>query len=347
MAVVDIVIATYRGIADEAQAPFQEMVMASACQCRDGRGLPMHPQNKCTKGRHAVRQSPPIKGSSVVHWARNQAIALAMYGPQPAGRPPAEYFLLMDDDMLCEPHYLNRLLSYKLPIVTGISTIRRDPPKPNIRFWSNDQARFGEPFEWDWDSQKLMEVDGVGGAFLLIRRDVLERMAEAYINCEFEIEEDLRKTSIGEAEIRAYWAKKSERRKLYLKDAIAKQDWRMMDGWWFQFLDNIDDRQIGEVGEDISFCWKAKKMGYKIMADPQVLPGHLGMYGYSAKDYRQWAESAKEVMEIPEHMLKENKPALCSDTPEANDNQFHPNFEDAKNQPPPANEEVPVSVEGA
>jgi len=32
----------------------------------------------------------------------------------------------------------------------------------------------------------------------------------------------------------------------------------LMDCWWFQFLSNIDDLQIGETGEDIGFCWKAR-----------------------------------------------------------------------------------------
>jgi hypothetical protein len=326
MAIVKIVIPSYRGVAPEAATYLQAMITSTQCNCRDGRGAPLHAPWKCTKGKHCVIQVPPIMGSSVVHWARNQVIAQGMYGHTQDGIPPADYFLLMDDDMTVEPHYLLRMLAYKLDIVTGIATIRRDPPTSNIRFWSEENARFVNPFEWDWDAQKLFEIDGVGGAFMLVKRDVLERMSDAHLNCEFEIDEDLRKTSIGADEVKAYWAKVSERRKIFFAEAQAKGEWRSMDGWWFQFLRNIDDRQIGEVGEDISFCWKAKRLGYRIFADPQVLPGHLGMYAYSGRDYRVWAESAKQVMEIPEHALRENRAALFAQDKNANDGGWHPDF---------------------
>ncbi len=33
---------------------------------------------------------------------------------------------------------------------------------------------------------------------------------------------------------------------------------------------------IGNVGEDISFCWRARQCGYKIIADPSIKLGHVG-----------------------------------------------------------------------
>ena len=33
---------------------------------------------------------------------------------------------------------------------------------------------------------------------------------------------------------------------------------------------------IGEVGEDLSFCWRAKECGYEIWADPSIKLGHCG-----------------------------------------------------------------------
>ena len=33
---------------------------------------------------------------------------------------------------------------------------------------------------------------------------------------------------------------------------------------------------IGNVGEDIAFCWRARKCGYKIIADPSIGLGHVG-----------------------------------------------------------------------
>lgn len=33
---------------------------------------------------------------------------------------------------------------------------------------------------------------------------------------------------------------------------------------------------IGNVGEDIAFCWRAKECGYKILCDPSIALGHVG-----------------------------------------------------------------------
>jgi hypothetical protein len=301
MAVVNVVIASYRGLHQEANAPLGGMTQAVNCLCRDRHGTLLHNPWECTNGKHSVRVTPPIYASSVVHWARNQAVAQSLYGQPDDGRPPADYLFLMDDDMVGLPNYLGRLLSYKLDIVCGICTIRRDPPRPNIRFWREDLRRFVDPVEWDWDSQKLMEVDAAGAAFMLVKRKVFERMGEAHLNCEFELAEDARKfgTDAVPEQIKAYWAKKSAHRKQVFEEAAEHKIWGQQDCWWFSFEKNIIDDQIGELGEDIGFCWKAKQLGFKIFADPQVLPGHLGFYSYSIRDWRVHIEQSKEEGVIP------------------------------------------------
>lgn len=35
---------------------------------------------------------------------------------------------------------------------------------------------------------------------------------------------------------------------------------------------------IAQVGEDLSFCWRARAVGYKIVCDPNVKLGHVGHY---------------------------------------------------------------------
>lgn len=35
---------------------------------------------------------------------------------------------------------------------------------------------------------------------------------------------------------------------------------------------------INGVGEDLSFCWRARKLGYKIVCDPSIQCGHVGHY---------------------------------------------------------------------
>ena len=49
---------------------------------------------------------------------------------------------------------------------------------------------------------------------------------------------------------------------------------------------------INGVGEDLSFCWRAKQCGYKIVADPSIPLGHVGHYVVDRKFYEAY-NSAK------------------------------------------------------
>jgi len=294
MACVSVVIPSARGVVPLAWTALVKLMQESNCRCGG------HEPWACPNGLHSIFLVPHIQ-SSVIHWARNQMVAQALYGPQPPGRPLSEWFLLMDDDMTPEPSYLHRLLTHKLDIVTGICTVRTDPAKPTIRVWNPQLEVFAEILEWDFASEKLLEIDAAGMAFALVSRKVLEAMSKAYLDCVFERAEDERK--IGPSiRLTEYWNKRAERRRKKFEIAREKKDWQGMDCWWFQFFDNISDKQFGEVGEDITWSYKAKKLGFRIYADPQVQPGHIGTYAYSLRDYIACLNDAKATGVAPQEM---------------------------------------------
>lgn len=41
------------------------------------------------------------------------------------------------------------------------------------------------------------------------------------------------------------------------------------------------------MGEDLSFCYRARRLGYKVYVDPSIQLGHCGMKVYGAQDYLQ------------------------------------------------------------
>ena len=47
---------------------------------------------------------------------------------------------------------------------------------------------------------------------------------------------------------------------------------------------------IGNVGEDIAFCWRARQCGYSILADPSISLGHVG-YNIITKDFYKTYQS--------------------------------------------------------
>ena len=53
---------------------------------------------------------------------------------------------------------------------------------------------------------------------------------------------------------------------------------------------------IGNVGEDVSFCWRARECGYDIYCDPRVSLGHVG-HTVITREFFENYNTAKEALE--------------------------------------------------
>lgn len=60
----------------------------------------------------------------------------------------------------------------------------------------------------------------------------------------------------------------------------------LMQGGWFS--------PIGGFGEDLSFCIRARKAGYKIWCDPSLACGHVGHTVINESFYKTYREAAHE-----------------------------------------------------
>ena len=47
---------------------------------------------------------------------------------------------------------------------------------------------------------------------------------------------------------------------------------------------------IGRIGEDISFCWRARQCGYKIVCDPKISLGHVGHHVVTRDFYETYTK---------------------------------------------------------
>jgi len=45
---------------------------------------------------------------------------------------------------------------------------------------------------------------------------------------------------------------------------------------------------LANVGEDLSFCWRARECGYKIVCDPRIPLGHIGHYTIDGEFYKSY-----------------------------------------------------------
>jgi GT2 family glycosyltransferase len=54
---------------------------------------------------------------------------------------------------------------------------------------------------------------------------------------------------------------------------------------------------IGNVGEDIAFCWRARECGYKIIADPSIGLGHVGHTIITKEFFENYQSAQKKKAE--------------------------------------------------
>jgi hypothetical protein len=209
----------------------------------------------------------PGVSSSVIHWARNNLLTNLRQAKQ-----PADYVLLMDDDMTPPEDAIVKLLAHNVDIVAGACTVRKDPPMPNFRRWLPEIFNWETMLDWTtvdgrYMGEGLVEVGGVGTAFMLVKTTVLDKIGEYYLSCRYDRE------YLGMSEDVARRVEQGRRE--YVLEAGNE--------WWFQFLPHPWGH--GEFGEDLSFCFKARECGYKVFVDTSVCPGHIGSYEFKIADY--------------------------------------------------------------
>ena len=166
-----------------------------------------------------------------------------------------DWLFFMDSDQTFHPDTLNRLMSWDLPVVSGIYFRSPGDPIPHIYKYvyqkeghlyiskAKEIAMYLERYRDNLKDappatilparmEDLIECDGVGGGCLLIHRRVLEAIGDPWFEC---------------------------------KNGL-------------------------HMGEDFDFCRKVQTAGFKIYADPGVLCGHEQRDLIGHKHFMNWAD---------------------------------------------------------
>lgn len=208
----------------------------------------------------------PSVGSSVVHWVRNYLLA-QLY----KSGTPFDYVLFCDDDMVPPPDALITLLAKKGDVVGAVCTVRQDPPLPNARYYNKTIQAYQTA---DIDRAGVWNVGAIGTGFILLSKKVLDDVGE------YTLKQRYFREHLGMSEEKAVVREKADRER-------AEKD---NNKFWFEFL---KDPKAGELGEDISFCFKARECGYEVFGDSTIVVGHIGNYPYSLEDY--WAYRGQAI----------------------------------------------------
>ena len=165
--------------------------------------------------------------------ARNAAAADLLKGD-------ATHILFLDADIVdpqCSQH-IERMLGHNEDIVGGLYCKKCESPGP---IWVCNALDHRPPE----DERGLLPLRHIGTGFLLIKREVFEKM----------IEEDGDK--IG-----------------YLEDETNRPMWDFFD------MPRVDGRKMSE---DWHFCNEARRLGYTVYGDTKVLLRHAGGAVYPLK----------------------------------------------------------------
>lgn len=94
-----------------------------------------------------------------------------------------EWLFFLDDDIVCPPDTIQRLIRHDVPIVSGLY-YRRNPPLVPVmlRAGMKDGVK-GYNWVTEYQMDSLIEVDLVGAGCLLIRRDVIQTLQPMSNRC--------------------------------------------------------------------------------------------------------------------------------------------------------------------
>jgi hypothetical protein len=172
-----------------------------------------------------------IVGDSLVSRARNTLTARFL-------QSSSTHLLFLDSDLIFSGEQIERLIKHDRDIIAGLYC-KKDPRGP-AQVVMNKHA--GQA-EIAIDSEGIADVAYVGTGFMLIKREVVEKMKAAYP----------------------------------ANDFIADDTKTSEHDWWQVGVYHYKDGTSRYLSEDWFFCQKCLDLGYKIYADTHVLAKHVGV----------------------------------------------------------------------
>ena len=128
-----------------------------------------------------------------------------------------DYLLTLDTDMVFRTEDFDKLLAHDESIVSGAYFVNEKPPRAAFARTEGLSIKSVT----DWEDGELIEVDWCGAGFMLIHREVLEKLGD----------------------------------EPYRQDIVAPSG--------------------ALVGEDYSFCHRAREAGFPVKVDTDIFVGHV------------------------------------------------------------------------
>lgn len=187
----------------------------------------------------------------------------------------AKYVLLVDTDMVFPADAIQQMKAHQKPVVSALATSKVAPFAPNM-------YRKEEMGEWSpvlkWEDNALIEVDCVGGAFMLVETDVFR---------------NIRPPWYSSPPVRWHFMMKEVRR-LFEPDCDVDEIVKAIRRTHLLY-----EGSPASLGEDYFCSERIRDAGYPIHVDTSMKIGHIGKRTYSYWDLK--AQSDQGVFDGPIH----------------------------------------------
>ena len=193
--------------------------------------------------------------------ARNRNVGVYL-----AKKLGVRYIFMADDDMIFPPDTLVRLIAANKDIASGLCTAR-SAPYIITAYKKMDNGRYKDLTYGELNQDGLTEVDGVGGACVLIGANVFEKIPAPWFA------------------MPPTWATSLLHNLHYRLAGNLKLDDLQLPQ---ELPSEFSTTDSGVDGEDLYFCGLAKKFGYKIYVDSGLEIGYIGDWVYSIKDHLEY-----------------------------------------------------------
>lgn len=184
-----------------------------------------------------------IAGESLITRGRNHVVAEFL-------ATSFDHLFFLDADIGFHAIDVLKLLSKNEDVVVGAYPVKRNPINPDyVINFDGDKINCNE--------NGLLEVKNAGTGFMMIKRDVFNKMKTAYPELHYETDFDRGLTIINNEEL--------------LKKLKAGL---------YSFFDTMHHKEDENnyLSEDYTFCLRWKKLGGKIWLDPSIKLDHIGGY---------------------------------------------------------------------
>ncbi len=205
-----------------------------------------------------------------------------------------EYLMMIDSDMTFDSGAVMKLISADKDVVSGLAFIKTPPYSPVMGMRTHADRDFSSyKTIINWVDNALIQVDGIGTAFLLIKRKVLETIEGPWF-CHIP---NIDAIKLFASQQLVNQIRTNEDVLLTLKEYD-----KIVDGA-YDNQEKVKQQKISEgknykgppvIGSDYYFCNKVIRAGFEIWVDTSIKLGHIGEAEYDIDDYKSWGGPVKD-----------------------------------------------------